>query len=374
MPLFMNLHDLSPWGLREGDLHLLTKYGFKKKDFMNLHNDLRRGAFPPTRNQVREILEIPENRDFLPFETNDPEALTIGIDAISQGKVAACILNGGMATRFGGVVKGVVEVWRGLSFLGLRLRDIARLQRPVPVFLMNSFATQDATREHLEKNNYFGLQPTSVHLLTQRIAPRLTPDGQLFLDSQGAPSFYAPGHGDLFEVLAESPDYQTFVARGGQQVFVSNVDNVGATLNPTVLGAHLRTKQPVTVEVAQRDPGDKGGAPVRRNQRIEVLEGFRFPESFDITAIPVFNTNTMWITTASILADYPLTWFRVDKEVQGRPAVQFERLMGEVTSFVNSAYLKVPREGVQTRFLPVKTPQDLAAVQSLVAKLFADYL
>ena len=45
--------------------------------------------------------------------------------------------------------------------------------------------------------------------------------------------------------------------------------------------------------------------------------------------------------------------------------------MGEVTAFVDATYLSVPRDGAEGRFLPVKTPEDLGAIQPLVRQRFA---
>ena len=63
---------------------------------------------------------------------------------------------------------------------------------------------------------------------------------------------------------------------------------------------------------------------------------------------------------------YNLTWFRADKKVEGQPVVQFERLVGEVTSLVDATYLKVPRTGSASRFLPVKTPENLTEMLPLI--------
>jgi UTP--glucose-1-phosphate uridylyltransferase len=298
------------------------------------------------------------------------ELEALGIDALKRGKVAAVVLNGGMATRFGGRVKGIVEVVDGKSFMALRLGDFAAAPGPVPIFLMNSFATAAETLKHLEAHAWFGLAKHRVTLLTQRISIRLTPTGEVFRDKQGRAGFYAPGHGDVFEALHCAAPFQEFKTHGGQLVMVSNIDNLGATLSPLVIGAHLEGHKPVTVEVAPRVVGDKGGAPVRSDGHLEVFEGFRFPKSFDVTQVPVFNTNTMLVDVAAVRPDYDLTWFRADKEVDSQPVVQFERLMGQVTAFVDATYLSVPRDGDEGRFLPVKTPQDLVAIRPLVRQRF----
>ena len=39
--------------------------------------------------------------------------------------------------------------------------------------------------------------------------------------------------------------------------------------------------------------------------------------------------------------------------------MQLERLYHEVSAFVDTQYLEVPRRGPRGRFLPIKTPADL---------------
>ncbi|MEO1173135.1 MAG: UTP--glucose-1-phosphate uridylyltransferase, partial [Myxococcota bacterium] len=285
--------------------------------------------------------------------------------AIDAGEVASLVLNGGMATRFGGVVKGVVEVLPGRSFIGLKLGHIHRTAPNTPVFLMNSFATDTDTRTHLD--GLSDLDGLAVHHVTQGIAVRLTPDGEVFRTAAGEPSFYAPGHGDVFSSLAASEAFRAFVEGGGKTVMVSNVDNLAATLDPIVIGAHLAHPSPVTTEVAPKNPGDKGGAPALVEGRVQVVEGFRFPADFDQDSIRVFNTNTLTFDVSVFNDEPPLNWFRADKKVEERPVVQFERLMGEATRFLDSLYLEVLREGPQNRFMPVKTPADLNDLRDAIA-------
>ncbi|HET6344907.1 MAG TPA: UTP--glucose-1-phosphate uridylyltransferase [Myxococcota bacterium] len=363
-----------PEGLSAQELDRLHAYSFDAAAFATLRADLAAGRFPPERNQVNESISPPRPGDILPWPTpGTAEARACqqeGEAALSAGHVAVAILNGGMATRFGGRVKGVVEVVGGHSFLALKLRDVNRVSAKAPVFLMNSFATDHDTRAHLDGHDHFGLADR-IHFVTQGISLRLTPKGDLFRDAQGQVSFYAPGHGDLLAALARSEAFGRFVDGGGKYITISNVDNLAATLSPMVIGAHIRGRRSLTVEVAPRQKGDAGGAPVRRGDKLEVLEGFRFPKGFDADSLPVFNTNTFVLGVEAVRADYPLTWFRADKEVGGAKVVQFERLVGEVTSFAPATYLQVPRQGPAARFLPVKTPDDVLRVQPLVQQLFA---
>jgi UTP--glucose-1-phosphate uridylyltransferase len=69
--------------------------------------------------------------------------------------------------------------------------------------------------------------------------------------------------------------------------------------------------------------------------------------------------------------DYDLTWLYVAKEVAGRPAVQLEQLVNEVTRFQPTTFLQVPRSGPQGRFFPIKTPADLEAAREPLRRLLA---
>jgi UTP--glucose-1-phosphate uridylyltransferase len=55
------------------------------------------------------------------------------------------------------------------------------------------------------------------------------------------------------------------------------------------------------------------------------------------------------------------TYFEVTKKVSDRSVIQYERLINEVTSHLLTKYARVPREGVSSRFMPVKDYDELAA-------------
>jgi UTP--glucose-1-phosphate uridylyltransferase len=151
---------------------------------------------------------------------------------------------------------------------------------------------------------------------------------------------------------------------------VSNVDNLGARVDPVVVGTHLLGQRPLTCEVARKE-GDMGGAPVRVDGRLQLVEGPRFPPSFEQDNAPVFNTNSALINVDALDVDYDLTWLYVRKAVAGRDAVQLERLYHEVSAIVPAQYLEVPRRGPRGRFSPIKTPADLERAQDDLRELVA---
>ncbi len=281
-----------------------------------------------------------------------------GRAALARGEVACCVLNGGMATRFGGAVKGVVEALHGRSFLELKLAQ-ARSQGPVPFAVMNSFATHRATAEFLESR---GLDSSAQSFL-QGVSLRLTPGGELFRDAAGALSLYAPGHGDFALAMCASGTADWLEEQGVRALMLSNVDNLGADLDPLVVGYHLAHGKPLTVEVAPARAGDAGGTPALVGGRLQGVEGFRCPADFDFSRLAFLNTNTFMMSLALVREVHPLTWFYVEKTVGDATAVQMERLVNELSRFVETAFLSTPRDGPTGRFFPTKTREDLEALR-----------
>lgn len=294
-------------------------------------------------------LEHGESAVLPPAGTPEYDRLaTRGKQALARGQVGVVILAGGMATRFGGVVKAAVTVAAGKSFLAVKVAD-ARLAAPrAPIYVMTSAATHDRIVEQTRQEDL------NVECFPQLVSLRLTPQGELHLDDN-KPSPYATGHGDLTFALRARGVLEAFRARGGKVLYMSNVDNVAATLDPAVIGAHLASGAKVTAEVVRKEPGDRGGAPARVDGQAQIVEAFRFPPTFDQDSLPLFNTNSFVFDAEAIDRDFDLTFFRVEKKVEAATVIQFERLVGQLTAFLPSHFLEVPR----SRFLPVKDPEEL---------------
>jgi UTP--glucose-1-phosphate uridylyltransferase len=342
---------------------LLDRFGFDPVRFRALAEKLASGA--PDDNVVSGRLSAPTSNDIQQLPPSGPERERLeasGREALRLGHVALVVLAGGMATRMGGVVKALVEALPGKTFLDLRLAEVDHLRRVYgaapPLWLMTSHATNEPIRAALGSR----LEGDRISVFPQSLSLRLTPSGDLFLDAEGRPSEHSPGHGDLPEALQRSGLLQGFVARGGRVVMVTNLDNLGASLDPAIIGWHLAHGAPLTAEVVEKHAGDRGGIPVRLDDRLCVLEEFRIPRSFDPGSVRVFNTNTFHFDARTLeRLDIPWTYFRVSKTVAEQSVIQFERLVNEVTSHLDSRYLLVPRSGSASRFLPVKDPDELAS-------------
>lgn len=355
---------------------ILDEYGFDPDTFDRLRGAVAAGTLTEASNTLRGSVQPPPPEAITQLPTPGSggyvEAFQRGIAAIRRGELAMAVLNGGMATRFGGAVKGIVEALDGRSFLEWKLIEANRVAQAaggeIPCLVMNSFATDEPTRAFLRSHN--DGQPPAL-LFTQFVSLRINRDDSLFLEDDGRASPYAPGHGDFPSALRRSGALAALRERGVRQVMLSNVDNLGARVDPAVVGMHLIAGNPLTIEVARKEPGDTGGAPALVDGRVIMVEGFRFPPGFDQDSIPVFNTNSLVFDLDALDRELPLTWFYVEKDVGGRVAVQLERLVNELSSFLPTTYLDVPREGPRGRFFPVKTPTDLATMQPKLREMLA---
>ena len=299
-------------------------------------------------------------------------------------------LNGGLGTSMGMTrAKSLLQVRDGLSFLDIIARQVLALRAGhdgpsaprLPLILMDSFRTREDSLAALQIHGALsaGLEPDFI----QSRVPKLLDDGTLAPvawpgdpDLEWAP----PGHGDLYPALAASGMLTRLLDQGYRWAFVSNADNLGATLDPRILAWIAREDIPFLMEVADRTPADrKGGHLARRagGEGLVLREVAQTPEADlevfqDITRHRFFNTNTIWLDLERVAAglagggviDLPMIINRktVDPSDPGSPAViQLETAMGAaIAGFPGARALRVPR----TRFLPVKTTDDLLALRS----------
>ncbi|MEW6558139.1 MAG: UTP--glucose-1-phosphate uridylyltransferase, partial [Elusimicrobiota bacterium] len=294
----------------------------------------------------------------------------LGTETIKNRELGVVIVNGGMATRFGGVVKGIVEVYDGKTFLQIKLEQLKKVNHKygvaIPIYIMNSFATETVTIEYLKKNNYFGLKD-SIKCFNQFIAKRLNPDGSYFISEKETEMYYGPGHGDFVFAFSQSGHLSNFIKTGGKYLWYSNVDNLGASVEETILGYHIDKETEMTVELAQKYHGDKGGAPAVVDGHLEIVEQFKFPPDFNQDSISVFNTATYIFKASALNQKFELPFYYVEKKIGEKKVVQFERLAGDLSLFLKTEYIIVNRE---ERFFPIKTPQDLENSREKLKKRF----
>jgi len=293
-------------------------------------------------------------------------------------------LNGGLGTSMGlERAKSLLPVKDGLTFLDFIVKQLLHLrqQRGVPLrfLLMNSFSTSRDTLEFLQRFPELG-DPNSLELMQNQV-PKVDAKALRPVSWPENPQleWCPPGHGDLYPSLLGSGWLARLLDEGVRFLFVSNSDNLGATLDLNLLSYFADSGMPFLMEVAERTASDrKGGHLAQRNGKLLLRESAQCPEadtpSFqDIERHRFFNTNNLWVRLDRLkeLLDaqggfIPLPLIKNSKTVDPRdknsPAVfQLETAMGAaIECFHDAGAIVVPR----SRFAPVKTTSDLLALRS----------
>ena len=304
-------------------------------------------------------------------------------------------LNGGLGTSMGlEKAKSLIPVKDGLTFLDFIARQILWLRADAgtkgPRFLlMDSFSTSADTLAYLSR--YTELAPDGKLDFLQNKVPKLLAASLQPVEWPQDPDleWCPPGHGDLYPSLLGSGWLQRLADEGVEYLFVSNSDNLGATVDTGLLAWFAQSGLSFLMEVAERTASDrKGGHLARRKSdgRLVLREVAQCPEA-DLTAFQdigrhrYFNTNTLWLRVSDLLAALeenggalPLPLIKNTKTVDPRTSsspqvLQLETAMGAaIECFANSGAVLVPR----TRFAPVKTTSDLLALRSDAYRLTED--
>ena len=350
------------------------------RSFRRAYEQLARGA---TGTLAEAELEPVAAHELPSADELDESAREAGEAALARTVVIK--LNGGLGTSMGMTkAKSLLPVKEGRSFLDLiaeqMLRLHARTGQRVPLVLMNSFRTREDSLAALGRQGPLSA-PLPADFLQHKV-PRIRCDdlSPITWPDEPAHEWCPPGHGDLYTALVSSGMLEAMLAHGFRHAFVSNADNLGAVLEPELLGWFVGSGAPFAMEVKTRTPSDrKGGHLARRLDGSLVLREIAQcapedrPAFEDVKRHAFFNTNNLWIDLEALqrrleaeagLLDLPL--IRNEKPVDpvdpDSPRVyQLESAMGAaIERFEGARALRVSAR----RFAPVKTTNDLLAVRS----------
>ncbi len=301
-------------------------------------------------------------------------------------RIVTIKLNGGLATTMGlRSPKSLVEAREGQTFLDLIIGQTLSLRRKyrvrLPLVLMNSEATRAATLPVVEQDPELasGLDPDFLQSMIPKLDARtLAP---VEWPANPALEWCPPGHGDIYGALRRSGMLAKLLEHGFEYAMISNSDNLGATLDPRIAAFVAERKIPFVMEVIEGTEAERKGGHIARRRsdgQLVLRETAQTPpedeESFrDYRRWRWYNTNTLWVSLQALaqtleerggVLELPLIVNRktVDPRDPTTPEVlQLESAMGAaIESFAGAQILQVPR----TRFVPVKTTDDLLVLRS----------
>jgi UDP-N-acetylglucosamine pyrophosphorylase len=298
-------------------------------------------------------------------------------------------LNGGLGTSMGlSKAKSLLPVKDGNTFLDFIAQQVLAFRRKykcdLRFMLMNSFSTSDDTKQFLAKYPEFTGEKFDKEVeVMQGKTPKIsqTTLRPATLDTAPDHEWCPPGHGELYCSLESSGKLNELLEKGYKYMFVSNSDNLGATLDLQLLTYLADHGHGFIMEVCDRTEADKKGGHLARHKETGTLLLRESAQCADedtkefqnITKHRYFNTNNLWISLPALRQALdkhngvlPLPTIRNSKTIdptdsKTEKVYQLETAMGTAISlFDNATAVVVPR----TRFAPVKTCSDLLALSS----------
>uniref|UniRef100_A0A669BB34 UTP--glucose-1-phosphate uridylyltransferase n=1 Tax=Oreochromis niloticus TaxID=8128 RepID=A0A669BB34_ORENI len=365
-----------------------------KKDFEGFKNLFHR--FLQVKGPSVEWIKIqrPPEDSIQPYDKIAARGLPDNV-ANSLNKLVVVKLNGGLGTSMGCKgPKSLISVRNENTFLDLTVQQIEHLNKTyntdVPLVLMNSFNTDEDTKKILQKYTHHRVK---IHTFNQSRYPRVNKESllpvstNLSMNGQNAEGWYPPGHGDIYASFYNSGLLDQLIEQGKEYIFVSNIDNLGATVDLHIL--HHLVSQPngkrceFVMEVTDKTRADvKGGTLIQYEGKLRLLEIAQVPKTHvdefkSVSKFKIFNTNNLWISLPAIKRLQEQNAMDMEIIVNpktldgGQNVIQLETAVGAaIKCFDNALGINVPR----SRFLPVKTTSDLLLVMSNLYSLEAGSL
>jgi hypothetical protein len=346
---------------------LLEGHVFDRAQHEQIRADLRAGRIGLMQNRLSHTAEI---RDVEPGDVVDAARLTeahrrLGAAALAAGEAAVVTLAGGAGSRWtqgAGVVKALHPfarlAGRHRSFVELHLAKTRRTGREHGVTPPHVFTTSYLTHEPIaaalqaardEYGRPYGhpgpIIPSPSHAVGLRLIPMArdlrfaweeTPqqtldeqaqkvreslhaaligwagaagEGSDYTDNAPLQCLHPVGHwfevpnmlrnGVLRGLLEDRPQLK--------YLLVHNIDTLGATLDPAILGLHIAEGKTLTFEVIPRLIEDRGGGLARVDGQLRLLEGLAMPDEAAEFGLAYYNSATCWVDIDRLLAAFELS-------------------------------------------------------------------
>ncbi len=237
----------------------------------NLGKNPGRGSFSPL--AAMQVSEIEAKKD---------ELCEIGKKALKEGKIAACLLAGGMGTRLGS------DNPKGMYNIGLT-KDVYIFQRLIEnlldtvaqadgsylrLFIMTSEKNNDATVSFFEEHDYFGYPKDKVTFFKQDMAPASDYDGKVYMESKSRISTSPNGNAGWYASMLRAGLRDLILKEGIEWIDIFSVDNVLQRIaDPCFVGATLKAGVSCGAKVVKKSaPDEKVGVMCLEDGKPSIVE------------------------------------------------------------------------------------------------------
>jgi UTP--glucose-1-phosphate uridylyltransferase len=307
----------------------------------------------------------------------------------SLSKLVVIKLNGGLGTSMGlEKAKSLIPIKDGRSFLNVVVEQVLYMRKKfnveIPLLLMDSFNTQSDSAEELKKS---GLTQKVESSFLQNKVPRIKKSDYTPIQTKDPKEEWCPpGHGDMYLSLKQTGILDRLIAGGYEYAFISNGDNLGATIEPHILEYFAKNNLEFAMEMTPKTLADtKGGAIYRKMidgkfMGLELLETAQVPKENEhefsgMGKFRTFSTNNLWVNLKSLqkLMEQKIPSLSLivnPKNVEGIDVLQLETAMGSaIGNFQKTKGIIIPRD----RFAPVKKCEDYLIRRSDAYTLNEDF-
>ncbi|MBV8069287.1 MAG: UTP--glucose-1-phosphate uridylyltransferase [Acidobacteriaceae bacterium] len=412
---------------------MLQENGFDPIAHEQIKSDLRSGRIGLAQNRMPASSKIEDVRPDDLFDARRAGAQEFydhGVQALEQGAVAVVTMAGGAGTRWtrgagvvkalnpfcklGGAYRNFIEVHQAKTRHSARqcgteiphvITTSYLTHEPIQRFICQENASRGSSPVMLSPGRSIGLRlvPMTRDLrfaweeLTQQLLDEQKEkvrdsvraaliqwaeragEGSDYTDNVAVQCLHPTGHwyelpnllrnGVLLELIRSRPQLR--------HLMVHNIDTVGVSLDPVLLGYHVSRGAALTFEVITRHIDDRGGGLARVDSRVRLVEGLALPSEELESLLSYYNSNTFWVDIDKLLVAFQLTREELEnakkvttavrtlanrmptyvtlKDVKKRwgkgqedvfSVAQFEKLFVDMTSLpeLDCAFAVVPRE------------------------------
>ena len=258
----------------------------------NLGKSEGRGNFAPL--AAMQISEIEKRKE---------EFTKIGVETIKAGKVAACLLAGGMGTRLGSDnPKGMYDI--GLTkHVYIFQRIIENLLDTVKqaggtylrLFIMTSEKNNDATINFLKEHNYFGYPEEKVTFFKQDMAPASDYEGKVYMEGKNRISTSPNGNAGWYSSMLKAGLRDLILKEGIEWIDIFAVDNVLQRIaDPCFVGVTVNAAVDCGAKVVRKNaPDEKVGVMCLEDGKPSIVEYYELSQEMmdakDENGDPAYN-------------------------------------------------------------------------------------